>query len=143
MRISLMAALAGLALLTSCMDPADSADGKAVKLKPTEEIRTALGDAYWRYLADLRRAPARNKIVGPEQVYYGKIAGGKQFTEDVYWAMGSIDIKGDRGNDGNGLHVWRKVGNGPWKYRGGDYTCPTVPGKLLKAWNRADLICRD
>ncbi|MFC7384402.1 hypothetical protein [Sphaerisporangium rhizosphaerae] len=116
--------------------PASQAAGKAVNLKITERIRHQLADAYWKqyYKANHPRA-VRTKVDGPKRVYYGKIKGATA-GKDVYWAVGSIGVKGDPISYQDGPHVWRKRGHGAWSYRGDSGGCPfKVPKALLKIWH--------
>ncbi|MBB2913549.1 hypothetical protein FHS43_004853 [Streptosporangium becharense] len=141
MRTSLVTVLTGLVLVTGCTGCTDAANGKAVKLRTTDQIRTALGDTYWKYWADSIPGLARGEVDGPKGVHYGKITGVTR-AEDVHWAIGSIRIKGHPDSDRGGPHVWNKAGGGPWKYRGDSDGCPAVPARLLKAWGQPRLICR-
>ncbi|GAA3119107.1 hypothetical protein GCM10010466_07470 [Planomonospora alba] len=122
---------AGSALAADAQAP-----GKAVNLRITGTIRTALADAYWNRAADF----PRGKVDGPRKVYYGKITGATR-GKDVYWAIGSIGIKGNPVSYQDGPHVWRKRAGGPWKHLGDSGGCPAVPKKLLRLWKRTDLIC--
>jgi hypothetical protein len=107
-----------------------AAPAKAVALKLSEATRAKLADAYWRSLKSFNR----NKVDGPKHVYYGKIV--KAGAKDVYWAVGSIGVKGNPISYQDGPHVWRKKGSGPWAYlgdTGGDLS--KVPSIMRKRWN--------
>lgn len=112
------------------------APGRAVNLKLTEKIRHKLADAFWnqdygKYHPDA----SRNKVDGPKGVYYGKIKGATA-AKDIYWAVGSIGIKGDPISYQDGPHVWRKRYHGAWAYLGDTGGClAKVPKTLLKIWH--------
>ncbi|MFF0307033.1 hypothetical protein ACFYSC_06380 [Streptosporangium sp. NPDC004379] len=106
----------------------------AVNLKVTEKVRHALADAYWKqYVRPYRPGTGRAKVDGPKHVYYGKVrSGGK----DVYWAVGSIGVKGDPISYQDGPHVWRRSAHGAWSYRGDTGGClDKAPKALLKLWH--------
>lgn len=110
------------------------ARGTAVNLRLTEKIRHTLADAFWNQsYGKYHPGVGRNKVDGPKKVYYGKIKGAGQ---DVYWAVGSISVKGDPISHQDGPHVWRKRGHGAWSYRGDTGGClAKVPSALLKIWH--------
>ncbi|MFC4533374.1 hypothetical protein [Sphaerisporangium dianthi] len=125
------------AAVTSAAAPAGfaatgaGAAGRAVNLKLSGKTRAALAAAYRRSL----RPSHHGKVDGPTSVYYGKITGATS-AKDVYWAVGSIGIKGDPVSYQDGPHVWRKRGGGAWKYLGDTGGClGKVPRAMLRVWH--------
>ncbi|MGV9533080.1 hypothetical protein ACWDUI_07340 [Streptosporangium sandarakinum] len=112
--------------------------GTAVNLKVTEKVRHSLADAYWAqyYGPNLRKhhpGTSRRKVDGPKKVYYGKV---RSAGKDVYWAVGSIGVKGDPISYQDGPHVWRRSAHGAWSYRGDTGGClDKAPKALLKLWH--------
>ncbi|GGL13991.1 hypothetical protein Sme01_70800 [Sphaerisporangium melleum] len=139
--VAVVAAAVGIAVFPAtagAVSPSATAQagGKAVNLKITETIRGKLADAYWnQYYKPYHPRASRTKVDGPKRVYYGKIKGATA-GKDVYWAVGSIGIKGDPISYQDGPHVWRKRGSGAWAYRGDTGGClAKVPKALLKIWH--------
>ncbi|MFC9969786.1 hypothetical protein ACFVH6_02660 [Spirillospora sp. NPDC127200] len=113
--------------------------GDAVNLPITPRVRKALGDTYFAAVRRSYPRQTRSRVVGPNQVYYGKIVGtGEAAT--VYWAAGETGFSDDPVSRQDGPHVWRKKGAGAWTYLGdtGGWLCGLVPAKLLKVWGRLD-----
>ncbi|GII80501.1 hypothetical protein Sru01_54830 [Sphaerisporangium rufum] len=115
---------------------ASQAPGTAVNLKVTDKVRHALADAFWNQYygkpGGHRPVTSRKKVDGPKKVYYGKVrSGGKT----VYWAVGSIGVRGDLVSYQDGPHVWRRSAHGAWSYRGDTGGClEKAPKSLLKLW---------
>jgi hypothetical protein len=116
--------------------------GGATNLVVTAELRTLLGDVYHqatkREPADDASGIRRDKVIGPEQVFYGKIAGTDP-SQDVFYAMGDTGYTDDPVSRQDGPHVWRKRGSGVWEYlgdTGGDF-CGKVPLELVRVWGRS------
>ncbi|MEU9831664.1 hypothetical protein AB0D67_08975 [Streptosporangium sp. NPDC048047] len=106
----------------------------AVNLKVTAKVRHALADAYWKgyYNSPYHPKADRKNVDGPKHVYYGKVKSGGR---DVYWAVGSIGVKGDPISYQDGPHVWRRSAHGAWSYRGDTGGClDKAPKALLKIW---------
>ncbi|GAA2896122.1 hypothetical protein GCM10010517_61050 [Streptosporangium fragile] len=141
MRIPIITSLTALLVLTGGAGSALAADaqapGQAVNLRLTAKVRAALVDTY---VYERKGEITRSKVDGPTDVYYGKITGTTR-AKDVYWAVGSISTKGELITYQGGPHVWRKNGNGAWRYVGNSGGCPEVSRKLLRLWKRTDLIC--
>ncbi|GAA3424472.1 hypothetical protein ACQP10_34685 [Streptosporangium sandarakinum] len=119
-------------------EAASPARWTAVNLKVTEKVRHSLADAYWAqyYGPNLRKhhpGTSRRKVDGPKKVYYGKV---RSAGKDVYWAVGSIGVKGDPISYQDGPHVWRRSAHGAWSYRGDTGGClDKAPRALLKLWH--------
>ncbi|NUR91810.1 MAG: hypothetical protein HOY71_47695 [Nonomuraea sp.] len=119
-----VALASGLAVLTSSSASATTA-GHAVVLKLSESVRHKLADAYWNHSKEFKRS----KVDGPTHVYYGKLNG-------VYWAVGSIGVKGKPISYQDGPHIWRRTAHGHWVYRSDTGGClEAVPKAMLKAWH--------
>ncbi|WP_067483148.1 hypothetical protein [Actinomadura hibisca] len=116
-----------------------SAPGNAVNLRVTPQVRRALGDTYFAAVRRDHPRETRDRVVGPEQVYYGKIVGTSAATT-VYWAAGETGFSDDPVSRQDGPHVWRKKGAGAWTYLGdtGGWLCGVVPDRLLRVWGRLD-----
>ncbi|GAB2470857.1 hypothetical protein GCM10027187_43660 [Streptosporangium sandarakinum] len=124
--------------VSQARETASQARGTAVNLKVTEKVRRALADAYWTqyygpYLRKHHPGTGRKKVDGPKKVYYGKV---RSAGKDVYWAVGSIGVKGDPISYQDGPHVWRRSAHGAWSYRGDTGGClDKAPKALLKIWH--------
>jgi hypothetical protein len=123
--------------------PANGAtQGGATNLQVTSELRTLLGDVYYQATKEEPKDDAsgirRDKVIGPEHVFYGKIAGSDP-PKDVFYAMGDTGYTDDPISRQDGPHVWRKRGNGVWEYlgdTGGDF-CGKVPQELVRVWSKS------
>jgi hypothetical protein len=117
------------------------AQGRATNLIVTPELRRLLGDAFYqatrREPGDGASGDRRAKVIGPEQVFYGKIAG-MESSQDVFYAMGDTGYSDDPISQQDGPHVWRRRGGG-WEYlgdTGGDF-CGKIPQALVRAWGKS------
>ncbi|MBO2455676.1 hypothetical protein J4573_51980 [Actinomadura barringtoniae] len=115
--------------------------GGAVNLTVSSELRRLLGDVYYaatkKEAKDNASGIRRDKVIGPEQVSYGKIVGSTP-AKDVFYAMGSTGYSDDPASRQDGPHVWRKRG-ASWEYLGdtGGAFCSKVPAALVKVWGKA------
>ncbi|WP_106396611.1 hypothetical protein [Actinocorallia populi] len=137
MRTLLIAGLTTAALLapagTAAAQSVPSSD--AIKLKASKELKKRLADTYYTSYAHRLACAERSKVVGPEDLHYGKIVA--KGEPAVYWALGDIRLSCNPGSAQDGPHIWRKKGAaGHWVYRGdtGGSLCVEVPRKMLKAW---------
>ncbi|GLW21672.1 hypothetical protein DI270_008390 [Microbispora triticiradicis] len=135
--ITLTAALPAVAAtpLPRATGQAHSTRGKAVNLRLTERTRHQLADAFYKQYYGQGHPGTRGRVDGPKHVYYGKIRGASA-AKDVYWAIGSVGVKGDPVSYQDGPHIWRKRGNHGWEYRGDTGGCVEggVPKALLQLW---------
>ncbi|WP_157431803.1 hypothetical protein [Actinomadura hibisca] len=112
--------------------------GTAVNLNFSESLRESLGDIYFnKSYKPAHKKAIRGNLIGPWNVYYGKVAG-KSAASDVYYAVGTVMYDGDPLGTEGGPHVWRKKGGGAWTYVGntGGAVCEQVPSVLVKAWHK-------
>lgn len=112
--------------------------GESENLKVTPAVRKALGDTYFAITKEGGGRPrSRSKVIGPEQVFYGRIMD-KLPAGDIYYAMGETGYSDDPISRQDGPHVWRRTGNSPWKYLGdtGGSVCDMVPESLMQVWNQ-------
>lgn len=126
------------ATVPSAMSSGPGTAREATNLSVTEELRSLLGDVYHQAT---KREPAdearRDKVIGPEHVFYGKIAGSDP-SQDVFYAMGETGYTDDPVSRQDGPHVWRKRGSGAWEYlgdTGGDF-CGKIPQQLVRVWGK-------
>jgi hypothetical protein len=125
--------------------PANGAPGKvgspgsAVNLSVTPELRAILGDLYFKESGSSpgpNGPRSRSQVIGPKNVFYGKIAGASP-AQDDFWALGDTGYQGDPVSQQDGPHVWHKRGDGAWDYIGDTGGgCGGAPKALVRLWNK-------
>ncbi|WP_018502340.1 hypothetical protein [Parafrankia discariae] len=79
--------------------------------------------------------PVASDVTIPNgMLFYGAVEGVDK-EHDEFWAVGMTEIRGVSAADAPDPHVWKRVGNSPWKLVGrGPTACDLIPVDLKNIW---------